>query len=133
MKHSLFISTLFFLLVSVPFSLCAEEEEVTLEEVVVTATRDVQEIRKVPANVSVITQEEIKRAAVKTTVDLLRSEVGVVVHDQLGTGKNVSVDIRGYGETAPLNTLVLVDGRRVRDRFKWCGLDTDSSRSGGAN
>jgi iron complex outermembrane receptor protein len=117
MKHSLFISTLFlfFLLVSVPVSFCAEEEEVTLEEVVVTATRDVQEIRKVPANVSVITQEEIKSAEVKTTVDLLRSEVGVVVHDQLGTGKNVSVDIRGYGETAPLNTLVLVDGRRVNE------------------
>lgn len=115
MKHSLFITTLFFFLVSIPFSLCAEEQEVTLEEVVVTATRDVQEIRKVPANVSVITPEDIKNAEVKTTVDLLRSEVGVVVRDQLGTGKNVSVDIRGYGETAPLNTLVLVDGRRVNE------------------
>ncbi len=114
MKCFIFFATLFLLFTSTPFSLYAQEE-VTLEEVVVTATRDAQEIRKVPANVSVITREEIERAEVKTTVDLLRSEVGVVVHDLLGTGKNVSVDIRGYGETSPLNTLVLVDGRRVNE------------------
>ena len=115
MKHFLFITTLFFLLVLAPFSLCAEEEELTLEEVVVTATRDIQEIRKVPANVTVITREKIERSNVQTTVDLLRNEVGVVVRDQLGTGKNVSVDIRGFGETAPQNVLVLVDGRRVNE------------------
>jgi iron complex outermembrane receptor protein len=39
----------------------------------------------------------------------------VVVRDQLGTGKNVSVDIRGFGETATQNILVLVDGRRVNE------------------
>jgi iron complex outermembrane receptor protein len=103
------------LLISVPFSLCAEEEEVTLEEVVVTATRDVQEIRKVPANVTVITREEIERSYAQTTVDLLRDEVGVTVSDLSGTGKNVFVDIRGFGETAPQNILVLMDGRRVNE------------------
>ena len=37
----------------------------TLEEVVVTATRDIQEIRKVPANVTVITKEKIEQSDVK--------------------------------------------------------------------
>ena len=115
MKHSLFITTLFFLLVSVPFSLGAEEKEITLEEVVVTGTRDVQEIRKIPANVTVITREEIQRSNAQTVIDLTRSEVGVVARDFYGTGKTASVDIRGFGETGPLNTLVLVDGRRVNE------------------
>jgi iron complex outermembrane receptor protein len=115
MKHSLFVTTLFFLLASVPFSLCAQEKEVTLEEVVVTGTRDVQEIRKIPANVTVITREEIERSNAQTVVDLMRTEVGTVVRDFYGTGKTASVDIRGFGETGPLNTLVLVDGRRVNE------------------
>ena len=33
----------------------------------------------------------------------------------MAPGKSASVDIRGFGETAPLNTLVLVDGRRVNE------------------
>ena len=87
----------------------------TLEEVVVTATRDMQEIRKIPANVTVITGEEIQRSNAKTTVDVLRDEVGVIIRDFTGNGKTASVDIRGFGETGPLNTLVLVDGRRVNE------------------
>jgi iron complex outermembrane receptor protein len=115
MKSSLFITAIFLSFVSVPFSLCAQEKEVTLEEVVVTGTRDVQEIRKIPANVTVITREEIQRSNAQTVIDLTRSEVGVVARDFYGTGKTASVDIRGFGETGPLNTLVLVDGRRVNE------------------
>jgi iron complex outermembrane receptor protein len=103
------------LLILFPVSLFAQEKEVILEKVVVTATRDVQEVRKIPANVTVITREEIERSNAKTTVDVLRDEVGVVVRDLLGTGKAAQVDIRGFGETGPLNTLVLVDGRRVNE------------------
>jgi iron complex outermembrane receptor protein len=110
---SVILCLVLFLLTPIP--LFSEENEVTLEEVVVTATRDIQEIRKIPANVTVITRKEIERSHVQTIVDLLRNEVGVMVRDLLGTGKNVSVDIRGYGETSPLNTLVLVDGRRVNE------------------
>jgi len=114
MKPFLFITILVILLISVPFSVHAQEKEVILKyEVVVTATRDIQEIRKVPANVTVITKQEIERSNAQNTVDLLRHEAGVVVGDWFGTGKSASVDIRGFGETGLLNTLVLVDGRRV--------------------
>ncbi|NWG03529.1 MAG: TonB-dependent receptor [Syntrophaceae bacterium] len=115
MKRFVLLITLFMLLISIPLSLPAQEKEVTLEPVVVTAIRDVQEIRKVPANVTMITREEIERSNAKTAVDLLRSEVGVTVRDFTGNGKTASVDIRGFGETGPLNTLVLVDGRRVNE------------------
>jgi len=102
-------------LVLFPLCLLAQEEDVTLGEVVVTATRDVEEIRKIPADVSVVTKEKIEQSNAQNVVDLLRDEVNVVVHDLYGNGKSASVDIRGFGETGLLNTLVLVDGRRVNN------------------
>ena len=95
----------------------AEEEEKVpvLQEVVVTATRQEEEIRKIPANVTVITEEDIENSNAKTVLDLLRSEEGIVVRDLLGNGKTAHVDIRGFGETGPSNTLVMVDGRRVNE------------------
>lgn len=115
MKHFISILSSLTLFIFSPFFLSAQEKEVTLEKVVVTATRDEQEIRKVPANVTVITKEEIERSNVQTVIDVLRDEVGAVVRDFYGTGKKAFVDIRGFGETGPLNTLVLVDGRRVNE------------------
>jgi len=109
------LTTSFLGLISISLSLSAQEKEVTLETVVVTATRDVQEIRKVPANVRVITREQIEQFNAQSTVDLLRNEVGVMVRDFTGSGKTVSVDIRGFGETGLLNTLVLVDGTGVNE------------------
>jgi iron complex outermembrane receptor protein len=102
-------------LVLFPLYLSAQEKEVTLEEVVVTATRDTEEIRKVPANVTVITPDQIAESNAQTVTDVMKDEVGVVVRDYFGTGKTATVDIRGLGETGPLNTLVLVDGRRVNE------------------
>jgi len=86
-----------------------------LPEVVVTGTRTAEEIQKVPASISVITAADIQRSSAKTAVDLLRREEGVVVRDLLGNGKAAQVDLRGFGETASSNTLVLVDGRRTNE------------------
>ncbi len=115
MKRSAFFTVCFFLLILLPLPLWGEENEVTLEEVVVTATRDVEEIRKIPANVTVIRQEKIEQSNAQNVVDLLRNEADIEARDFYGNGKSVSVDIRGFGETGPLNTLVLVDGRRVNE------------------
>jgi iron complex outermembrane receptor protein len=94
-----------------PFA--AEKEAVEMEEVVVTATRDSEEARKVPYNVSVITEEDITRSNAQNVSDVLRTVPGVLVSDLMANRKSITVDIRGFGETGPLNTLVLVDGRRV--------------------
>ncbi len=89
------------------------EETVTMEEVVVTASRFQEEIKTVPANVSVLTTEDIQNSTARNIPDLLRSQVGVQVNDITGNGRSFSVDLRGFGATATTNTLVLVDGRRV--------------------
>jgi iron complex outermembrane receptor protein len=107
--------TLLSLLFSFPVFVLSQDKEITLEPVVITATRDTQEIRKIPANVTVITSEQIEKSNALNTVDLLRNEMGIIVRDWTGSGKTVTLDIRGFGETGPLNTLVLVDGRRVNE------------------
>lgn len=88
---------------------------VTMKEVVVTGTRFEENVQRIPANITVIDEEDIRNSNARNVPDLLRSEEGLVVRDLLGTGKTAQVDLRGFGESAPYNVLVLVDGRRVNE------------------
>ena len=86
---------------------------ISMDEVIVTATRQEEKIFSVPANVTVIDEEDIQNSTAYDIPDLLRLQVGVYVNDIAGNRRNYTVDLRGFGETAGLNTLVLVDGRRI--------------------
>jgi iron complex outermembrane receptor protein len=90
-----------------------KEPIVTMDEVVVTGTRSEEKVERIPANVTVISQKEIATSNARNVPDLLRSQEGIIVRDLLGNGKTAQVDLRGFGESAPSNTLVLLDGRRV--------------------
>jgi iron complex outermembrane receptor protein len=116
-KRMLFLGLLVFFLFA---PLCWAEDPAkdessitTMEEVVVTATRQEEKISSVPANVTVITETDIKNSTAYDIPDLLRSQVGVFVNDIAGNRRSYTVDLRAFGETASLNTLVLVDGRRI--------------------
>jgi iron complex outermembrane recepter protein len=89
--------------------------DVVMKEVVVTGTRFEERIERIPANITVIDEEDIRNSNARSVPDLLRSQEGIVVRDLLGTGKTAQVDLRGFGESAPFNVLVLVDGRRVNE------------------
>jgi len=86
-----------------------------LGEVVVTASRFAEEVEWVPANVSVITEQDISTSTARDVPGILEREVGLHVYDITGNGRSYRVDRSGFGETAALNTLVLVDGRRVNN------------------
>ena len=88
-------------------------EPVKIKEVVVSATRYEESLASVPANTSIISKEEIRNSTAHNIPDLLREAAGMHVNDIAGNKRNLTVDMRGFGETAPLNTLVLVDGRPV--------------------
>jgi iron complex outermembrane receptor protein len=106
-----------FLLITLHFALStrsfAGEQPVLLEDIVVTATRYVEKQVAVPANITTISEKTIKNSTAQNIPDLLRLEAGIYVSDMGGNRRNISVDIRGFGETAGSNTLVLVDGRKV--------------------
>lgn len=84
------------------------------ETVVVTAARSAQGGSS-PAAVVVITREDIERSAAASIADVLRARAGVEVLDTFGDGSRTLVGLRGFGENAHSNTLILVDGRRLNN------------------
>ena len=86
------------------------------EEVVVTASRYPQSAAKLPANVTVISREDIARSAARSLPELLSAYPGVQMRDLYGNnGAGATVDLRGFGATGSQNTLILVDGQRLSD------------------
>src|SRR5262245_43241457 len=84
--------------------------------VVITAPRYSEEVRRLPASVTVITAEDIRKSAARTLPELISSEVGFTMKDLYGNNAaNTSIDMRGFGVTGPQNTLILLDGRRLND------------------
>ncbi len=86
-----------------------------LETMVVTATRYEKWLESVPANVTTITEEDIADSTAKDVPGILRKEMGLHVYDITANGRSYRVDRSGFGATAGLNTLVLVDGRRINN------------------
>ena len=97
----------------IPFVSHSEEPQTTLEDVVVTATRYAEQTFGVPANVTVLGRKDFQRSTAVDIPGVLRELAGVHITDLSGNGRTYRVDLRGFGETAQSNTLVLVDGRRV--------------------
>jgi iron complex outermembrane receptor protein len=90
----------------------SQQEEV----LTVTATRFLDDARKLPANVSVLSSEDIARSAARTVPELLAEQVGITLKDFYGNNAALtSIDLRGYGVTGGQNTLILLDGRRLSD------------------
>ncbi|NIR28830.1 MAG: TonB-dependent receptor [Gammaproteobacteria bacterium] len=91
------------------------DEAAQVPEVIVSGTRSPQSTVTVPASISVITREEIEASGAPHLVDVLRGRGAVQVSDSFGDGSRAQVGMRGFGETAHANTLVLVDGRRLNN------------------
>ncbi|MGD2278684.1 MAG: TonB-dependent receptor [Candidatus Omnitrophota bacterium] len=92
-----------------------EDRTVDLGDIVVATSRFEERALDYPGNVTVITREDIERSNAKYVHELLRSEPGVFVKDFTHVGRNVAVDMRGWGDTASRNVLVLIDGRRINE------------------
>lgn len=91
-----------------------EEEPVKMGAVVVTATRDAQEIRKTPANVTVITAEEISQSGATTVVEVLDKLESIQFRTYSGNASQALIDMRGFGGDNPFGkTLIMLDGRRL--------------------
>ena len=87
---------------------------VTMEAVVVTATRDTQEIRKTPSSVDVITSEEIAESGATTLVEVLDKVESVQFRTYSGNSSQSQIDMRGFGGDNPFGkTLIMLDGRRL--------------------
>jgi len=83
--------------------------------VVVSAARTEQSTLTTPASISVISREQIEASGARHINEVLRGQGGVQINDLYGDGSRATVDMRGFGDTAGSNTLILVDGRRLNN------------------
>lgn len=91
-----------------------EDEPVKMSEVLVTATRDTQEVRKTPANVTVITAFDISNSGATTVVEVLDKLESIQFRTYSGNSSQAMIDMRGIGGDNPYGkTLVMLDGRRL--------------------
>ena len=84
-----------------------------LDEIVVTAGKVEEPVKKTPRNVTVITAEDIAEAPSNNIIDLMSREVGINVRSLQGSDRQAVIDIRGMGATAASNVVVLVDGVKL--------------------
>ncbi len=103
---------LFTVLISIFFCTFAWGATVDLDPIVVTPSRVGEPAAEALSNVAVVSRQEIDRSGAASIPDLLERAAGVSVYSQ-NSPKNKMVDIRGQGDTAVRNVLVLVNGRRV--------------------
>lgn len=92
-----------------------ESPVVIREELTVTDTRlrgEPESLRRVPAHVTVIGRDEIRRSGAHTLQDLLALEAGVVTYDQVGNDLAKSLDLRGFTGSG---TKLFLDGVPLND------------------
>lgn len=100
-------------------------------EVLVTAHRFAVPDPRVAASVSVIDRRSLDANPSLSLPDALRGRAGIEVRGLYGVmGIDSSVDLRGFGETAGSNTLILLDGLRLNPAdsgpVSWSAIPVDS-------
>jgi iron complex outermembrane receptor protein len=88
------------------------------ETIVVSGNRFEESVDRIPANIQVISNEQIKQSSSTNLGEVLQQLGNVNITNisgsLLGLGQQgVTPDLGGYGSTASSNTLVLVDGIRL--------------------
>lgn len=93
---------------------CAAWPAFAADEVVITASRFADPAARVPANVSIITREEIRSSTATDLPGLMKNRAGIMTRALYGNhGIDASVDLRGFGDAGTNNTLILLDGQRL--------------------
>ncbi|THB81324.1 MAG: TonB-dependent receptor, partial [Desulfobacteraceae bacterium] len=83
------------------------------DDVVVTGSRQEQKTEKIPAQVTVITAEDILASGAQSIPDALSHIGGVFVTDLNGNGFNKRIDMGGFGDTSDRHVAIVVNGRKI--------------------
>lgn len=114
MSRNLFLVIGCIVLLSVS-NVSAQENAIELDKIVVTSNRSAQEMSEAGSSISIISANDITNSNAGNTADILKSVPGIVVRNLFGNAAKTSIDLRGFGDMDAMNTLVLIDGRRVNE------------------
>jgi iron complex outermembrane receptor protein len=127
-------SALFAALLSsvIPFQYVAAQTPNSGPTLIVSGSRFEENLNEVPANVKVITRDEIANSSSNNIPEVLSQIGGLNVRgSNLGQlSLDATVDMGGYGVTANSNTLILIDGQRLNPidslGVNWQSIPIDS-------
>ena len=103
------------ILLSASFAVHAVEET-KVEKIYVSGTRSESPQLPLATTITVIDREQIRLSGATQVTDVLRTQAGIQIQDQDGSGgRNVTISMRGFGSNAANNTLVIVDGRKLNN------------------
>lgn len=91
------------------------QSEPQLKEVVVTANRTEQVLQTAPVGASVIFGSDIIASGILDANEAVRRLGGVVSRSDLLGGREAAIDLRGFGDSAASNMVVVIDGVRISE------------------
>jgi iron complex outermembrane receptor protein len=116
----------------IPFTNAASQNSIAGPTLIVSGSRFEENLNEVPANIQVITREDIAESTSTNIPDILSQVGGLNVRNTAGGQLNLgaTIDMGGYGPTANSTTLVLVDGQRINpidsSSVSWESIPLDS-------
>ena len=116
----------------IPFQNAVAQTPNSGPTLIVSGSRFEENLSEVPANVKVITRDEIENSSSNTIPQVLSQIGGLRVRGvNAGTlNLDATVDMGGFGPTASSNTLILIDGIRINpidsSSVDWGSIPIDS-------
>jgi len=109
----------------------ARDKTEALPEIVVGATKTERNPADVPASITVITKEDIKRKNIQTTDEALQQVPGTFARRGKGLADTLSsVNLRGFPADGQKRTLVLVNGQDISTGYTnsvtWASIPVES-------
>ena len=117
---------------AIPFTNAVAQNSNAGPTLIVSGSRFEENLNEVPANVKVITRDEIANSSANNIPEVLSQIGGLNVRgSNLGQlSLDATVDMGGYGVTANSNTLILIDGQRLNPidslGVNWQSIPIDS-------
>jgi iron complex outermembrane recepter protein len=93
----------------------SETPAAEVQQVVVTATRFPTPLSRLPADVQIITAEQIAESGATSVNEALMRVLGIPGRLDLNGGGDYALDLRGFGERADNNQVIVVDGVRLSE------------------
>src|SRR5687768_3133762 len=106
------ISVIFFL-VALSFNVQGFSQTSTIPKVTVQAEIKTHSAIKSLAKEDRISKKDIKHSGAQTVAEILQTQADIQLQDFTGDGNAIAVSMRGFGENASSNSLIMLNGMPI--------------------
>ena len=116
MKNCIFLRPIYWVVFCcVSHSAYLYAEVLELKQVTVTASKYEEDLKQTPSYILVISKQEIENSGVTTVNEAIMKLGGVAGRASDQGGAEYKLDMMGFGDTAVLNTAIVIDGVPLRE------------------